>query len=90
MLKRRKTLGYVEVEAIEDNPLAAKGSRIRGHEFHYSEIGEMPESVGRAYKVKKANGGETWAEGYRYKNTVASYVHLHFGSNKEWAERFLR
>ena len=88
MLKRRKALGYVEVEAIEDNPLAAKGSRIRGHEFHYSEIDEMPISVDRVYSVNKP-GGDSCVEGYRYRNTLASYVHLHFGSNKEWAERFV-
>ena len=83
MLKKRKALGYVEVESLEGGL-----SNIRGHEFHYSEIDEMPTSVDRVYSVNKP-GGETWAEGYRYKNTVASYVHLHFGSNKEWADRFL-
>lgn len=89
MLKRRKSLGYVEVEAVEDNPLAAKGSRIRGHEFHYSEIDEMPSSVWRVYCVNKP-GGDSWVEGYRYKNTVASYVHLHFGSNPEWAKGLIK
>ena len=89
MLKSRKALGYVEVEATEDNPLSKKGSKIRGHEFHYSEIEDMPESVERAYRVTKANGGEVWAEGFRYKNTLASYVHLHFGRNPEWAKRFI-
>src|SRR4030067_408446 len=53
MLKRRKALGYVEVEAVGDSPLAAKGSRIRGHEFHYSEIDEMPETIKRVYRVNK-------------------------------------
>ena len=86
MLKRRKALGYVEVEAIGDNPLATKGSRIRGHEFHYSEIDEMPETIKRVYRVNKPGSAETWMEGYLYKNTLASYVHLHFGSNKEWAK----
>jgi cobyrinic acid a,c-diamide synthase len=84
MLKKRKALGYVEIEALEDGL-----SKIRGHEFHYSEIDDMPPSVERAYRVTKANGGEVWAEGYIYRNTLASYVHLHFGSNREWAERFV-
>jgi cobyrinic acid a,c-diamide synthase len=89
MLNRRKALGYVEVDAVRDNPLATKGSRIRGHEFHYSEIDDMPTSVDRVYRVNKP-GSDSWGEGYRYKNTLASYVHLHFGSNKEWAERFVK
>ena len=88
MLKKRKALGYVEIETIEDSPLAQKGYSIRGHEFHYSEIDEMPISINRVYSVNKPDG-DSWFEGYRYKNTLASYVHLHFGSNREWAERFI-
>ncbi len=84
MLKKRKALGYVEVESLEDGL-----SKIRGHEFHYSEIDEMPESIKRVYRVNKPGSDETWAEGYSYKNTLASYVHLHFGSNTEWAKRLL-
>ncbi|MDO8446903.1 MAG: cobyrinate a,c-diamide synthase [Deltaproteobacteria bacterium] len=89
MLQRRKALGYMEVETVEESPLFEKGSKIRGHEFHYSEIEDMPESVGRAYRVKKPNTDDSWAEGYRYKNTLTSYVHLHFGSNVEWAKRLI-
>lgn len=89
MLKRRKALGYVQVETVEESPMFEKGSKIRGHEFHYSDIDEMPKSISRAYQVKKPGNDDSWAEGYRYKNTLASYVHLHFGSNPEWAERFV-
>jgi cobyrinic acid a,c-diamide synthase len=38
MLKRRKALGYVEVKLSRNCILGPAGSRIRGHEFHYSEI----------------------------------------------------
>ena len=29
------------------------------------------------------------SEGYRYKNCLGSYVHLHFGSNPEFARGFV-
>jgi cobyrinic acid a,c-diamide synthase len=30
--------GYVEVEAVEQNPFYAIGERLRGHEFHYTYL----------------------------------------------------
>ena len=85
MLPKRKVLGYVTVEAIDDSFLAQKGMTIRGHEFHYSEI-DMPDTIKRVYKVAKASTGDEWFEGYTYKNVLTSYAHLHFGSNMEWAK----
>ena len=48
----------------------------------------MPEEVERVYRVTK-EGTELGTEGYRYRNCVASYVHLHFGSNPGMAESFV-
>jgi cobyrinic acid a,c-diamide synthase len=79
MLPRRKALGYREVELTRDSAIAAKGMVARGHEFHYSEMGEMPAHVERAHKVRK-NGIDLGPEGYCHKNCLASYIHLHFGS----------
>ena len=50
----------------------------------------MPDTIRRVYKVTKANSGEERLEGYSYKNVVASYVHLHFASNMEWAENLTK
>ena len=38
MLERRKALGYTEVELLAPTPIGPPGLKIRGHEFHYSEI----------------------------------------------------
>lgn len=89
MLNKRKSLGYVSVETIDDTILAQRGSKIRGHEFHYSEI-DMPDEIKRSYKVTKAGNGQEWLEGYRYKNVLSSYVHIHFGSNMEWAKKIIK
>lgn len=83
MLEKRMSLGYREVRIIDGCPFLNKGQKIRGHEFHYSEIDEPPHRIKRVYQF-------TGKEGYLYKNTLASYVHLHFASNPKFAEGFVR
>jgi cobyrinic acid a,c-diamide synthase len=88
MLPRRKALGYREVELTADAPIGRKGAVARGHEFHYSEMDEMPAGVERIYRVRK-NGSDLGMEGYRYKNCLTSYIHLHFSSCPEMAKTFV-
>lgn len=89
MLPRRKALGYREIELIADGVIGAKGSAGRGHEFHYSEMEEVPVEFQRLYRVSR-KGVELGYEGYRYKNCLASYIHLHFGSSPGIAREFVR
>lgn len=89
MLPRRKALGYREVEHLAESPMGQKGMIARGHEFHYSEMDEIPPSVERVYRVRK-NGEELGTEGFLYRNCLASYVHLHFGSCPELAVTFVK
>ncbi|HEY6009072.1 MAG TPA: cobyrinate a,c-diamide synthase [Geobacteraceae bacterium] len=88
MLPRRKALGYREVEFTADTVLGRAGTVARGHEFHYSETAEMPAAVERLYRVRRADA-DLGPEGYRYRNCLASYVHLHFGSNPGLAPAFV-
>lgn len=88
MLPRRKALGYREIELLEQALLGAGGTTARGHEFHYSEMEEMPAGVERIYRVTR-NGAELGREGYRYKNCLASYIHLHFGSSPDIARNLV-
>ena len=89
MLPRRKALGYREVLLIGDSILGPAGTVARGHEFHYSEMEEMPHEIERLYQLSK-NGSVIGAEGYRYRNCLASYQHLHFGSCPEIADAFVK
>lgn len=88
MLSRRRALGYREVELAADSILGPAGALARGHEFHYSEMGMMPARVKRSYRVSR-NGVDLGMEGYRYKNCLASYIHLHFGSCQGMAAAFV-
>jgi cobyrinic acid a,c-diamide synthase len=88
MLAQRKALGYRQVETCADSIIGAAGTIARGHEFHYSEIGTLPEGIARNYRVTR-QGRELAAEGYCYRNCLASYIHLFFGSNTAIAPGFV-
>ena len=85
MLPRRKALGYRQVELTQNCIIGVQGAVVRGHEFHYSEIGIMPQEVRRCYEVSR-RGEVLGMEGFQIRNCLASYIHLHFGSNPEIAE----
>ena len=60
--------GYVDVEY--------KSLRGKAHEFHYSRIDEEGE-VEKDFILKKIDGRQ-WNCGYRNKNLLGGYPHLHF------------
>jgi cobyrinic acid a,c-diamide synthase len=82
MQKRLVKLGYIEVENCEADGWLPPGERARGHEFRYSVIDPMPETIRRVYKDP--------AQGYRVRSVLGSYVHLHFLSCPNFAEGFVR
>ncbi|MBP1728753.1 MAG: cbiA, partial [Deltaproteobacteria bacterium] len=88
LLEKRKALGYREVRFREDCILGSKGETARGHEFHYSQMAELPREFTRLYRVSRMQH-DLGTEGYRYKNCLASYIHLHFGSNPGMATAFV-
>jgi cobyrinic acid a,c-diamide synthase len=88
MRPRRMTLGYREVGFTADTPLGAAGTVARGHEFHYSSLDPVPESVPRVWRVQGRRGGDR-PEGYLVNRALISYVHLHFGSSPELPRAFI-
>jgi cobyrinic acid a,c-diamide synthase len=100
MLPRLRSLGYRTVHFTTDTVLGPAGTRARGHEFHYSEISDSGELIPQseylgkgglvnAYEVGSRLGLRPETHGYSQKNLLASYVHLHFGSNPELASGFV-
>jgi cobyrinic acid a,c-diamide synthase len=89
MLKGRSRLGYREAALKRDSILGEKGTSIRGHEFHYSEIVYKTritkDRTQTAYSVKDSSGSILDDEGCIIHNTLGSYIHIHFGSNPELA-----
>ena len=93
MLARRKALGYVEAELTGPCALGEAGARLRGHEFHYSELTEIAEDRGGwapAWQVRRRRAAGAETEGFRRGNVLASYVHPHFGSRPESVDHFIQ
>jgi cobyrinic acid a,c-diamide synthase len=86
MTRQRLTLGYREVRARLDTPLLQAGQTARGHEFHWSVLDRPLPAESAAYDLI---GAEEILEGYVNGNLLASYCHLHFGSNRALAASFL-
>lgn len=88
MLPQRKALGYREVETTAATCLGPAGTKARGHEFHYSEMDGMPPDIERVYRLGR-RGKDLGSEGFRVDSCLASYVHIHFGSNPDMARSFV-
>jgi len=89
MLPRLKALGYREITLTGPGLLGPAGTRARGHEFHYSEIAAELEDLPRQYSITARQGQDAAPEGFSVNNVLASYVHLHFGSNPEIARHLV-
>ena len=89
MTPRLVHFGYVYVELAEQCLLGEKGTEARGHSFHCSRV-RTSSSEPTAYRLKYTLSGREEIEGYRYKNVLASYVHLHFRGNSALAASLVR
>lgn len=94
MTPRRRALGYREITAAAGNPFFPTGFRLRGHEFHYSEIDEDTLTAGRIENVQRTltlqdSSGATRAEGFTVRRTLGTYAHMHLGSHPAAAREFV-
>ncbi|XED71034.1 cobyrinate a,c-diamide synthase [Streptomyces sp. QH1-20] len=84
-MSERLTLGYREAVAIADNPLAAAGTRVRGHEFHRTVI----EPGAGGTPAWGFTAPERRVEGFAVGGVHASYLHVHWAGAPGTAERFV-
>lgn len=92
--KGRSHLGYREILLKENCLLGKEGDKLKGHEFHYSQIrnsagANAEERLKLAYSVANGSGKKLQLEGYLKRNTLASYTHVHFGSDLNVARNFI-
>mgnify|MGYP000993950325 CR=1 FL=1 len=87
MTPRLQALGYVEATCVNDCVLSPAGGTVRGHVFHYSRVASHS-GERFSYRLSKDKGIDGAADGFTKNNALASYLHLHFGSELRFAEEF--
>jgi cobyrinic acid a,c-diamide synthase len=75
----RLTLGYREAVSLSDHPVWPRGTRVRGHEFHYSRVN----AAGNAWEHQRGR------EGHVRGLVHASYLHTHWAATPEVANRLV-
>ncbi|MHB1390500.1 MAG: cobyrinate a,c-diamide synthase [Thermoleophilia bacterium] len=80
--------GYMKLRATGAGDWFSEGLKLRGHEFHYSEVVNLGD-VRFAYRVERGSGVDGEHDGILHRNVLASYTHLHSLGSPGWAEGFV-
>ncbi len=86
---KRLTLSYTLGKATRPNILTRTGNTVRGHEFHFSALKDLPRDAEFAYELKRGIGVGDGRDGWTCYDTLASYMHTNFASDERMAERFV-
>ncbi len=82
--------GYVELLVDRPNAFFAPGTRLRGHEFHYSRICAPSGTPETACAVLRGTGCCQGRDAVVTGNIWAAYTHLHALATPEWARGMLQ
>lgn len=86
--------GYTKLEETADHPWNPPGTAtplrvFNAHEFHYSEIKNLPEDTRYAFRMRRGVGIDGKNDGIVYNNLLACYCHLRDVGGNHWTSRFL-
>jgi cobyrinic acid a,c-diamide synthase len=87
--KKPQGHGYTLMRALDGNPFFQAGQCVKGHEFHHSRVINAAEGLNYAYEVIRGHGIDGKFDGCTYRNTFATYNHLHATANPAWAPKLV-
>ena len=91
MGKSPKGHGYTVLEVDRENPYFSPGTRLKGHEFHYSRLQPEPgPDANLVFRVTRGAGMCGHRDGLVYKNVLATYTHLHALGSPDWAPALIQ
>jgi cobyrinic acid a,c-diamide synthase len=85
----RLTLGYRSAVALSDNVLCGEGQRVKGHEFHRTQVDLDAGGTARAAWAWQDGAGGPATEGLADGAVHASYLHVHWAGHPAMATRFV-
>jgi cobyrinic acid a,c-diamide synthase len=77
--------GYRDLRIASSGMLGVEGTRLRGHEFHFSRVLSVGESWPPLYSMHDCDGEPLGFEGWTRGAFAASFVNLHFGQQPKLA-----
>jgi cobyrinic acid a,c-diamide synthase len=83
------TLGYRDALAITATPWLPAGTRVRGHEFHCSQIEPSRAAGAAAPAWSLAAHGHERSDGYVSGSVQAGYLHVHWAAHPEIPRAFV-
>ena len=81
--------GYRDLSIATSSMLGPAGTRLRGHEFHFSHLLSGGDCLSAAYTMHDCDGEPLGCEGWTDPLMLASFIHLHFGQEQELAGRLV-
>ncbi|OHC65879.1 MAG: cobyrinic acid a,c-diamide synthase [Rhodocyclales bacterium RIFCSPLOWO2_02_FULL_63_24] len=87
--------GYVILDANANHPWRAADSgsnavSLRAHEFHYSNLYDLPADTRYAYTVSRGHGIDGKHDGVVLHRLLASYTHLRATTGCDWPAKFVQ
>jgi cobyrinic acid a,c-diamide synthase len=86
---RKLTLNYTQATILKENILGRPGNSIKGHEFHFSKLNDVPSDTQFAYAMKRGSGVDSGKDGWIEYATLAQYMHLNFAAFPRSALNFV-
>ncbi len=89
LMGHKRVVSYNVGSFVIDNVIGKAGASFIGHEFHHSEIVDIPENTAFAIRLDRGTGIKGELDGILVENTMAAYAHLHAASYTEFARSFV-
>ena len=89
LMGHKRVVSYNVGRFVIDNIIGKAGASFIGHEFHHSEIVDIPGDAAFAIKLERGTGIKGELDGILVENTMGAYAHLHAASYIGFAGSFV-
>ena len=89
LMGTKRVVSYNVGHCSTDCVIGDKGNSFRGHEFHHSEIIDLPDDAKYVIELTRGVGIVDGWDGLSVNNVVGCYAHLHGASYREFAPSFV-
>jgi cobyrinic acid a,c-diamide synthase len=89
LMGHKRVVSYNVGKFTKDNVIGKAGTSFIGHEFHHSEVVDLPDDTDFAIRLERGTGIKGELDGILVNNTMASYAHLHGVSYTGFAPSFV-